>query len=42
MKADKGWENKKANGLVLEVFRKLGGSSDLTVKYRKLYQRLLY
>ena len=42
VKADKNWEDKKANNLMLETFKKLGPSSQITNKYRKLYQRLLY
>ena len=41
VKTNKAWQNKKANTLMLETFKRLGTSSELTVKYRKLFQRLL-
>ena len=42
VKTNKNWEDQKANKFILEVFKKLGSSSPVTQKYRKLYQRYLY
>lgn len=42
IKEDKAWQDKKANKLVLEIFKDLGGNKSTTVqKYRKVMQRLL-
>jgi thioredoxin-like negative regulator of GroEL len=42
MKADKNWEDKKANKFILAIFKELGNTSPLTQKYRKLMQRVMY
>lgn len=42
VKADKNWEEKKANKEILAIFKELGNSSPLTQTYRRLFQQALY
>jgi thioredoxin-like negative regulator of GroEL len=41
IRENKSWQDKKANQLVLAIFKELGAGSPLTQKYRKIFQRLL-
>lgn len=42
VKADKNWQEKKANKEMLAIFKELGNTSSLTQTYRRLLQQALH
>lgn len=42
IKANKEWEDKKANKEMLAIFKELGNTSPITLAYRKHLQRALH
>lgn len=42
VKANKNWQDKQANKLILEIFKELGNSSAITQTYRRLFQQALH
>jgi thioredoxin-like negative regulator of GroEL len=42
VKANKNWQDKKANKQILEIFKELGNSSAITQTYRRLFQQALH